>query len=167
VEQGALGDGSGGRTRPRSRQASPDAASGEGGIDMAQLPDVFCWIKVIDDATGKVVPNGKDLGAPGKAIVRYVVANDSNQVAGPLTIVGSLYRDGVKVAPSGQSQVVPAQQITLQPNQVWKKEYAVSEGGKGLVSYSARLLGDVGGAVNEEDESNNKAQQAFGFLNIT
>lgn len=133
---------------------------------MAQLPDVFCWIKVIDGATGKVVPNGKDL-PPGTATVRYVVANDSNKVAGPLTIVGSLYRDGVKVTPAGQPNVVPSQQITLQPNQVWKKEYTVSEGGKGLVSYSAKLFGDVTGAVNEEDETNNKAQYAFGFLNIT
>jgi hypothetical protein len=68
---------------------------------MAQLPDVFCWIKLIDDVNGKVLTDAATIGSPGKVVVRYVVANDSNKTAGPLTGVGSLYRDGVKVQPGG------------------------------------------------------------------
>lgn len=129
---------------------------------MAQLPDVYCWIKVIDDATGKTLADGGEIFSPGKAIIRYVVANDSNKPAGPLTVVGTLYRNGVKVMPGGQPNVVPAQQITLQPNQIWKKEYVVSELSS-LVPYVAKLLGDVGNFVNEEDEANNQTKKSFSF----
>ena len=136
---------------------------------MSQLPDVHCWIKVIDGATGRMVGNGKDLGVPGSAVVRYVVANDSDRTVGPMWVVGSLYRDGVRVRPEGRKNVVAAQQITLQPREVWKHEHTVSEGTttRGLVSYSARILGDGGAVLNEQDETNNRAQQAFGFLRIT
>lgn len=130
---------------------------------MAQMPDVSCWIKVIEDSTGKVLPEGGEILPPGKAIVRYVVANDSNKPAGPLTVVGSLYRNGVKVKPNGQPNVVPAQQITVQPNQIWKKEYAVSES-SGYVHYVAKIFGDVGDFVNEEDEANNQAQRSCSFF---
>ena len=129
---------------------------------MAQLPDVYCWIKVIDDATGKVLSDGGEIFPGRKAIVRYVVTNDSNKQIGPLTVVGTLYRNGVKITPNGQPNVVPAQQITLQPNQIWKKEYVVSESGS-LVPYVAKIFGDVGGFVNEEDEANNQAQRSFRF----
>jgi hypothetical protein len=133
---------------------------------MPQLPGVHCWIKVIGGATGRTVPNGKDLGVPGTAVVRYVVANDSDRSVGPLWIVGSLHRDGVRVRPGGRQNVVAAQQITLQPREVWKHEHEVSESGAtpGLVSYSARILADGGTALNEHDESNSRAQQDFGFL---
>ena len=136
---------------------------------MPQLPDVHCWIKVIDATTGRSVPNGKDLGVPGKAVVRFLVANDSDRPVGPLWIVGSLYRDGARVRGKDQQHVVPPQQITLMPREVWKQEYAVEEGSatRGLVSYSARILGDGGGVLNEHDETNNRAQQAFGFLNVS
>jgi hypothetical protein len=125
---------------------------------MAQLPDVFCWIKVINTSDGKVVANGGSLGLPGQATVRYVVANDSNKPAGPLTIWGSLYRNNVKI-PS----VLPPQQITLQPNQLWKKEYPVSELG-GMTTYLAKLHGDLDSAVNEESEANNLAQRSFNIV---
>jgi hypothetical protein len=125
---------------------------------MAQLPDVFCWIKVINTSDGKVVPNGGYIGYPGQATVRYVVANDSNKTAGPLTIWGSLYRNNVKV-PS----VLRPQQITLQPNQLWKKEHPVGESG-GSSTYLAKLHGDVDSAVSEESEANNVAQRSFNIL---
>lgn len=130
---------------------------------MTQLTDVNCSIKIINDLTGKVVPDGEDIPAPGKAIVRYVVANDSHKPAGPLFVVGALHRNGVKIQPGGQSNVIPAQQITLQPNQIWKQEYAVTESDYGVVQYVAKILGDVGGFVNEEDEANNQAKRSFGF----
>jgi hypothetical protein len=136
---------------------------------MPPLPDVQCWIKVIDGVTGRAVANGKDLGVPGTAIVRFVVANDGDRPAGPMWIVGALYRDGVRLRLTGREHVVPAQQVELQAREVWKHEHAVSEGrdAKGLVSYSARILVDAGAVLNEDDATNHRAQHAFGFLNIT
>ena len=132
---------------------------------MAQLPDVYCWIKAIDDSNGKVLPEGGETHWPRKTIVRYVVANDSNEPIGPMIVVGSLFRNGVRVQPGGQPNVIPAQQITVQPNQIWKKEYTVSESSSsGFFDYVAKLSGDVGfGAVDEEDESNNQAQRSFTY----
>ncbi|XXX78719.1 hypothetical protein WMF30_08075 [Sorangium sp. So ce134] len=127
---------------------------------MAQLADVYCWIKVIEEQSGKVVPSGAQVEIPRKAIVRYVVANDSNKPAGPLTIVGALRRDGVVVQPNGQPNVVPAQQITLQPGQIWKFEYLVTESSISA-KYTASILADVGNFVKEEDERNNKFTTAF------
>jgi len=132
---------------------------------MAQLPDVSCWIKVIDDSTGKVVPDGAGIeyttGAPPKVIVRYVVANDGDQPVGPLTVVGALFRDGVRVQPGGQPNVVPAQQITIQPKQSWKHEHTVSEASTKTVQFVASMLGDVGNFFKEEDEANNRAKSSF------
>lgn len=132
---------------------------------MTQLPDVHGWIKVIDDKSGKAQPDGKVFLNHQEVTVRYSLANDSHQIAGPLTVVGALYRDGVKVQPNGQSNVVPAQQITLQPGQVWSKEHHLSESlGPGVTHlYTASLLGDVGNFVNEEDEKNNRAKITFSF----
>jgi hypothetical protein len=62
-------------------------------------------------------------------IVRYVVANDSHKPAGPLRIGGSLSKNGVKITP-GAKPFVLAQQITLQPNQIWKAEYNVTDASK-------------------------------------
>lgn len=131
---------------------------------MAQLPDVYCWIKVIDEGSGKAQPDGVQLQPPGKLTVRYSVANDSHKAAGPLWVVGALRRNGVKVTPGGQSNVVPAQQITVQPGQVWSKEYLVSE--SDWADYVATMLGDVGGLVNEEDEKNNQAKRTFSFQEV-
>jgi hypothetical protein len=125
---------------------------------MAQLPDVFCWIKVIDKSDGKVVPNGGWVGAPGQAVVRYVVANDSDKVAGPLTIWGELFRNRVKIP-----NVLAPQQITLQPNEIWKKEVPVAEAG-GFAAYLAKLRGDVDNVINEESEANNLAQRNFDIV---
>jgi hypothetical protein len=129
---------------------------------MQQLSDVYCWIKVVDN-NGKVVPQGAWISTR-QATVRYVVANDSHLPAGPLTVVGSLYRDGVKVQPGGQPNVVPAQQITVQPGQLWQKEFPISEfhiSPGSAIQYEAKLLGDVGGFVKEEDETNNLAKTNF------
>lgn len=127
------------------------------------LPDIYCWVKVLLTATDKVVPDGAVIQVPGSALVRYVVANDSNKAAGPLTIVGVLDRNGVRVKPAGQPNVVPAQTITVQPNQIWKKEYTVNETNGGT-QYVAKILGDIGKFVNEEDETNNAGQGSFSFV---
>ncbi len=127
-----------------------------------QLPDAFAWIKAIAEANGKVLADGAEVGSPAKVTVRYSIANDSHKATGTITVVGTLYRDGVKVKPGGQPNVVPAQQINLQPGQVWVKEYTVDEAaGGGVVSYKAGLLADVGAFVAEDDEKNNKASRSF------
>jgi hypothetical protein len=81
-------------------------------------------------------------------VVRYVVANDSHAPAGPFTVVGTLYRNGVKVRPGGQPNVVTAQQI-------WKMEFSVSES-IGYSHYVAKIVGDVGSFVAAEDEANSQ-----------
>jgi hypothetical protein len=127
---------------------------------MTQLPDVSCIIKVINNADGKRLSDGDAIFGDGSATIRYVVVNDSHKPAGPLTIVGSLFRDGIKVKPNGQPNVVPAQQITLQPNQIFKSEFSVSENFS-TSTFVAKMLVDVGNFVNEEDETNNLAQTTF------
>jgi hypothetical protein len=128
---------------------------------MADLPDIHCWVKVLDPQD-KVVPEGGIIQTPGTALVRYIVANDSGKPTGPITVVGALFRNGVKVQPGGQANVVPAQTITVQPNQVWKKEYTINEQ-ENFVTYVGKILGDVGNFIDEEDEANNKGQRSFQF----
>jgi hypothetical protein len=127
---------------------------------MAQLPDVVCWIKVIDKSTGKALSDSGFIRGPGEAIVRYVLVNDSDEPVGPLWVGGSLGRNGVKVTAGGQSNVVPAQQVTLQPRQLWKQEFSVFES-SGSVEYIAELFADIGNFINEEDETNNLAHRSF------
>lgn len=126
---------------------------------MTQLPDVFCWIKVVDDATGKELLDG--MSEPDRKLtVRYSVANDSHKAAGPLSVVGSLRRNGVKITIPGSANVVPLQNITVQPGQVWTKEFPVSESGN--ATYAAALIADVGNmSANEENETNNVAKSTF------
>jgi hypothetical protein len=104
------------------------------------------------------VSNGGSIAPPGQALIRYVVANDSGKTAGPMTIWGRLYKDNVEVP-----NVLTPQQVTLQPNQIWKKEYLVSQLG-GFATYLAKLHGDVGNAVSEESEKNNLAQGSFSIV---
>lgn len=130
---------------------------------MPELPDVHCWIKLVDASTGKPIVNGAEVNPPAKVAIRYYVANEGDQPVGPLWVVGALSRNGQRVKPSGQPNVVPAQQITLQPNQIWKKEYSVSEADP-FVVYVAKILGDIGNFVGEEDEANNRDQKAFTVL---
>jgi hypothetical protein len=131
---------------------------------MTQLPDVSCTIKVLENADGARTPDGGAIFS-GYATVRYVIVNDSNKTAGPITIVGSLFKDGVRVQPNGQPNVVPAQQITLSPNQVWKAEFPVSET-LHTTYYEAKLLADVGNVVREEDEANNVAQTKWSMQSV-
>lgn len=126
---------------------------------MTQLADLNCWIKIINDSSGKSEHDGVEFAPPATVVVRYSFANDTHKAAGPLTVVGTLSRNGVKVKPNGQPNVVPAQQITVQSGQVWSKEFVVSESDN--ATYKAGLLADIGNAVNEEDESNNKATKTF------
>jgi hypothetical protein len=128
---------------------------------MPNFPDVKCWIKLIDGKTGKACPDGTTFLGPSTVVVRYVVANDSHQPAGPFYVVGALRKNGVVIKPGGQPNVVPAQQITVPPNQIWKGEYRVTDNPSGADTYVATMLGDVGGFVVEEDEKNNKANASF------
>jgi hypothetical protein len=131
------------------------------------LPDIFCWVKAIDAANDKVLPDGGVASPPGTTvIVRYCVANDSHKAAGPFYVVGVLSRDGVKVTPGGEPNVVPAQMITVQPETVWVREYTVHESVAGEHEYMATILGDIAGMVNEEDEKNNVATRQFAVINI-
>jgi hypothetical protein len=129
---------------------------------MAEFPDVYAWIKLVDKSTGKAFASGRTFQGGADVTVRYVLANDSHKPAGPLTVVGVLRKNGKKIQPAGKPNVVPAQQVTLQPNTVWKAEYEVDDNaGKGLDTFEASMLADVGNFVNEEDESNNKANANF------
>ena len=129
------------------------------------LADIYCWIKTIAQDTGKSLPDGYVFLVPqnvaAKVIVRYSVANDSHKPAGPLTVVGTLFRNGVRVKPGGQPNVVPSQTITVQPGTVWVKEYTLSDNGPGTSLYEAKLYGDLINVVNEEDEGNNLAKRTF------
>lgn len=132
---------------------------------MPQIADVKCSIKVTQEPSGAIVANGAETDA-GTVTVHYVVKNVGTKATGQMTVVGSLYRDGVKVQPNGAPNVVPAQQISLAAGAQFARDIKVSEAGKGLIRYSARLLGDVGDFVNESDETNNKARIDFDFLHI-
>jgi hypothetical protein len=129
---------------------------------MPELTDIHCWLKLVDSSTGQPIPDGAYIEPTpsAKVTVRYYVANESDQPVGPFWVVGALYRNAERVKPAGQPNVVPAQQITLQPNQIWKKEHQVSESAS-FASYEARILGDVGSLVKEEDESNNRDTRTF------
>jgi len=128
---------------------------------MADFPDVYCWIKLVEKSTGKAVPTGTQFWGSADVIVRYVVANDSHEAAGPFWVVGSLFKNGVEVRPAGKP-VVPSQVITLQPNQVWKAEYQVKDSATLSDTFEVSMQGDVGNWVkDEEDEKNNKAKAKF------
>lgn len=124
---------------------------------MSQLPDVSCIVKIINNDDGKRLPDGAVVIGEGHLTIRYTVVNDSNLTAGPLTVVGSLFRSGVRIQPNGQPNVVPAQQITLGPNQVWKREFQISEKFSDSL-FEARMFADVGNFVGEEDETNNQVK---------
>jgi hypothetical protein len=131
------------------------------------LPDVNCWIKLVTPVTGKEI-HGEGIIDDDyqKIVVRYVIANDSHLPAGPLMVVGALYKDGVKIGSNGDPNVVPAQINTLQPNTIWKKEWTIVTDSASFGQYKASILADVGNFVNEEEEANNKAQRSFAINNI-
>ena len=127
---------------------------------MAPLPDVYCWIKLIGQSSGKVIPSGSTVGlnpGPDSVIVRYVVANDSNKPTGNITVVGSLKKNGGSLP-----KPVPVTTIQLQPKQLWRHEHTVKVGDVGM--YEAHLLGEVGNVLNEEDEKNNVAKASFQII---
>ena len=134
---------------------------------MPDLPDIHCWIKLVDKSTGKAVPSGFQFSRSADVIVRYVVANDSHLSAGPLAVVGRLWKNGVLVQPAGKPNVVPAQEITVQPNQIWKAEYEVNDTPTKVVDvFDASMVGDIGNIVNEEDENNNWVSADFAVVPI-
>ena len=127
---------------------------------MEQLPDVQCWIKLIEQPTGQAIPSGTQVKGlvGGSVTVRYVVANDSNKATGNFTIVGALKRDGEKLP-----NPVPAKTIQLQPKEMWTHEHTVNKTEIG--DYSATLLGDVSDSVKpEETTKNNSASAKFSIF---
>ena len=132
---------------------------------MADFPDVYSWIKLVNRTTGKAVPSGTSFYNSTDVVVRYAVANDSHKPAGPLTVVGHLWKNGVDIQLSGKP-VVPAQQITVGPNQVWRAEYEVQDTATLSDTFEAKLLADVGNFVDEEDEKNNKASATFSVVAV-
>lgn len=125
---------------------------------MTQLSDVSCVVKVIDTTDGTRVPDkGAVFGSSNQAIVRYVVVNDSDVPAGPFTLAGSLFRNGVVLLPNGRN-VVSEQALTLPPKHLWKKEVPVSES-TFSASYIAQL--EARGSAKEEDGNNNHAITTF------
>jgi hypothetical protein len=130
---------------------------------MADFPDLYCWIKLIDKSTGKLYPEGWFVNSDA-VIVRYVVANDSHQSAESLWVIGTLSKNGSLVRPPGKRNVVPEQQITVKPGRIWKAEYEVNADwgvGVPLNIFKAALLVDIVNTINEEDENNNQANASF------
>lgn len=66
---------------------------------MPEFPDIHAWIKLIDQDNGRVVPSGSQ-PHPSTVTICYVVANNSNQSAGEIAVMGILYKDNVKLIPS-------------------------------------------------------------------
>jgi hypothetical protein len=126
---------------------------------MPEFPDTYAWIKLIDKSKGKALSSGSTLSHPSNIIIRYVVANDSNQPVGEIAVMGVLYKDNVKVMPSP----LPITWITLQANQLWKHEYTVNSTGEAN-EFRATLFGGVGSPITEEDEKNNIFNTKFSFL---
>lgn len=126
---------------------------------MPEFPDNYAWIKLIDQDKGKAVPSGSILCHPSSLTIRFVVANDSNQPAGEIAVMGGvLYKDVVKVVPSP----LPITWIKLQANRLWKHEYTVTSTGEAS-EFRATLFGGVGSSITEEDGKNNIFNTKFSF----
>jgi hypothetical protein len=126
---------------------------------MTSRPDFHSYVKVILDDTGAVIPDGGSVTVPAKVIVRYVVVNDSHKTAGPWLVTGGLKHNGITVNPTGKTTgVVPVQNVTLQPDTVWKKEWKVTAQG----NYVANIfsIGSFDGPP-EEDSKNNIGKMSF------
>ena len=125
---------------------------------MTALPDIFCYVKALDQTNGKAIPDGGLATNDASVVVRYVMANDSDLPMGPFTVTGSLWQDGVKINPNP----IPALHLTLQPNELLKREFSIPDtSSTHSHSYVAKILGDIGNFVNEEDEKNNLAKLSF------
>ena len=72
------------------------------------LPDIHCWIKLIDVTKGTVIQNGAIV--PGRVLVKYLIANEGATATGPFTVAWSLLKGGV-IVPSATG----SQQLTLPP----------------------------------------------------
>jgi hypothetical protein len=121
------------------------------------VTDLRCWINVVDEDSGKVVPDGYGVMAPAKLKIRYNVKNDGQAPLGPFWVVGALMKDGVRLQPNP----VPAQQINKLPaGKTWEADHVMTEASF-PVTYKAYMLGDVGNWIKEDDESNNKASSSF------
>lgn len=125
--------------------------------------DLRCWIKLVHEG-GWVLADGDQLTPPAKVTVRYTMVNDSDVAVGPFTVVGALKKNGQRIKPNGQPNVVPAQQVTIPPNAVWTRSYVVSETDPNYSGYAAAMLVDVGDFIDEDDEKNNLARRTFSVM---
>lgn len=135
---------------------------------MADLPDIYCWIKLIDQPSGKVIQSGETISKEESinefVTVRWVVANDSKVSTGKFLVIGSLKKDDKKKKLVNNIMEI----ISVGSKDIWTKEYSVPKNKVG--KYSATLTGDPKGSiissgggnkVNEEDETNNTANAEF------
>jgi hypothetical protein len=132
------------------------AVLSNGGPGVTKLSDVSCVVKVLSTTDGKRVPDKGAVFTGGSlepaAIVRYIVVNDSDVAAGPFTLTGNLFRDGVV------QNVISEAALTVPAQQLWKKEFPISED-NGTTGYIAYL--EARGSAKEEDSNNNHAATTF------
>ena len=128
---------------------------------MTQLTDACALVKVLGP-DGKKIPDGGGLLLSDAATIRYVIFNDSDKPLGPILVLGRLLRNGLPFQLPGQPDVVPLQPVTLQPNQVWTREFVLDESfGPNGAHYLADITADTRNVANEETEANNFAQTSF------
>lgn len=125
---------------------------------MAQLSDVYSYIKLIVPATGRVILNGSSVDPRSypSVVVRYVVVNDSNTPTGDFIVTCALKKDGVKL-----ENPVSSAKLTLQPKQAVTFEHTVSTSGLVNSQFDASMLADIFNLNAEESETNNKAAAMF------
>lgn len=130
---------------------------------MAQLSDVYSYIKLIVPATGRVILNGSsvDPRSYSSVVVRYVVVNDSNTPTGDFFLTCGLKKDGVKL-----ENPVSSAKLKLQPKQVATFEHTVSTSGLVNSQFDASMLADIGNFNAEESETNNKATAMFTVIKV-
>lgn len=130
---------------------------------MAQLSDVYSYIKLIVPATGRVISNGSsvDPRSHPSVVIRYVVVNDSNTPTGDFFLTCGLKKDGVKL-----ENPVSSAKLKLQPKQVVTFEHTVSTSGLVNSQFDASMLADIGNFNAEESETNNKATAMFTVIKV-
>lgn len=126
---------------------------------MVSLPDLDAYVKVIWGYDGTVIPDGYLVFAPTTATIRFVVVNDSNQPAVDWSIVYSVKRNGAAINPPG---VFLVNKITVQPNTLWKTEWAFTDPGdyEASIHVSNAHIHFAGQQI-EEDSTNNAGKVSF------
>jgi hypothetical protein len=124
------------------------------------LPNIHAMIKASSGDAAIADGTVFHTREPRNVTLKYIVVNESDVAVGPFTVVGMLSKNKQRVMPDGVSNVVPAQEVTLAPQSVWKKEYELrvepkSDGG--LNQYRAYIICDAGNRIEESNEYDNTA----------